>query len=126
MLEDEKLPQRAAEIGGVFADGLRGLQAAFPDHIADVRGRGLMLGIEIASPQVALPLVPAALRHGLILLPAGDGRVLEFVPPLVITEEQIAWCLGTMRRMLMRKRDGQELCCCPISSSVLKEADDRD
>ncbi len=101
VLEDERLPDRALEIGSVFADGLRGLQAEFPHHIADVRGRGLMLGIEMASPQIALPLVPAALRHGLILLPAGDGRVLEFVPPLVITREQIEWCLGAMRKILL-------------------------
>jgi len=100
VLEEERLPERAAEIGAVFAHGLRELQAEFPDKIADVRGRSLMLGIEMASPQIALSLVPAALRQGLILLPAGDGRVLEFVPPLTITEEQIAWCLETMRRLL--------------------------
>ncbi len=57
------------------------LAALFPAQIADVRGRGLMLGLEMASPTLALSLVPAALRAGLILLPAGDGRVLEFVPP---------------------------------------------
>ena len=100
VLEDDSLPQRAAEMGAVFADGLRELQAAFPAQIADVRGRGLMLGIEMASPQMALALVPAALREGLILLPAGDGRVLEFVPPLIITEAQIAWCLATLRYLL--------------------------
>ena len=100
VLEDDHLPQRAAEIGGVFADGLRELQAASPEQILDVRGRGLMLGIEMASPSLALSLVPAALRRGLILLPAGDGRVLEFVPPLVITEEQIGWCLRVMRGII--------------------------
>jgi len=100
VLEEERLPERAAEIGAVFAHGLRELQAEFPDQIADVRGRGLMLGIEMASPPLALSLVPAALRQGLILLPAGDGRVLEFIPPLTITEEQIDWCLDTMRRLL--------------------------
>ena len=100
VLEEENLPRRAAEIGQVFADGLRCLQAASPNLIVDVRGRGLMLGIELASPGLALSLVPAALRQGLILLPAGDGRVLEFVPPLVITEAQIAWCLGVMRGLL--------------------------
>ena len=104
VLEDDNLPERAAAIGKLFADGLRGLQAAFPGRIADVRGRGLMLGLEMASPGLALSLVPAALRQGLILLPAGDGRVLEFVPPLVITENQIAWCLETMHRMLTSDR----------------------
>ncbi len=91
---------RAVTLGAVFADGLRAVQAAFPDKIADVRGRGLMLGIEMNSPQTALPLVPAALRRGLIVLPAGDGRVLEFVPPLIITEEQIDWCLQTLSSLL--------------------------
>lgn len=100
VLEDERLPQRAAAIGEAFADGLRELQAAYPNKIADVRGRGLMLGMEMTSPAAALPLVPAALRQGLILLPAGDGRVLEFVPPLVIAEAQIAWCLAVMRGLL--------------------------
>ena len=100
VLEEDDLPKRAAEIGAVFAGGLRALQAAFPELIVDVRGRGLMLGIEMASPPLALSLVPAALREGLIMLPAGDGRVLEFVPPLVITEAQIAWCLEAMRQVL--------------------------
>jgi 4-aminobutyrate aminotransferase-like enzyme len=100
VLEEDNLPKRAAAIGAVFSDGLRGLQASFPEQIIDVRGRGLMLGIEMVSPNLALSLVPAALRQGLILLPAGDGRVLEFVPPLVITEEQIEWCLGMMREII--------------------------
>ncbi len=100
VLEEEQLAERAVRMGAVFGDGLRALQAAFPKKIVDVRGRGLMLGIEMASPETALPLVPAALRQGLIVLPAGDGRVLEFVPPLVITEEQIDWCLQTLSSLL--------------------------
>ncbi len=100
ILEEENLPNRAVVQGKVFAEGLRRLQAEFPDLITEVRGRGLMLGLEMASPALALPLVPAALRAGLIVLPAGDGRVLEFVPPLVITTEQIDWCLETMRTLL--------------------------
>lgn len=100
VLEEDDLPKRAGEVGALFIEGLRLLQADFPEQIADVRGRGLMLGIEMASPGLALSLVPAALREGLILLPAGDGRVLEFVPPLVITDSQIRWCLETMRLIL--------------------------
>ena len=100
VLEEERLPARAASEGLAFAAGLRELAALFPAHIADVRGLGLMLGLEMASPTLALSLVPAALRAGLILLPAGDGRVLEFVPPLVITPEQRVWCLETLRELL--------------------------
>ena len=100
ILEEEDLPNQAIVQGEVFVEGLRRLQADFPDLITEVRGRGLMLGLEMVSPAVALPLVPAALRAGLIVLPAGDGRVLEFVPPLVITTEQIEWCLETMHALL--------------------------
>ena len=100
VLEEEDLPARAVRMGAVLADGLRALQSEFPEQIASVRGRGLMLGLEFDTPGRALPLVPAALREGLILLPAGDGRVLEFVPPLVIEAAQIAWCLATLRRLL--------------------------
>ncbi len=100
VLEEEELPARAVRTGAVFADGLRALQSEFPEQIVDVRGRGLMLGMEFDTPSRALPLVPTALREGLILLPAGNGSILEFVPPLVIEEEQIAWCLATLRRLL--------------------------
>lgn len=100
VLEEEDLPARAVRLGAVFAEGLRHLQAEFPEKLTAQRGRGLMLGLEFDTPGRALPLIPRALREGLILLPAGDGRVLEFVPPLVIEEEQIAWCLAALRRLL--------------------------
>lgn len=100
VLQEENLTARAGQIGQIFADGLRSLQAEFPVQISQVLGRGLMQGLEFDTPSRALGLVPAALRQGLIVLPAGDGRVLEFIPPLVITEEQIAWCLTALRRLL--------------------------
>lgn len=100
VLEEENLPQRAADIGAFFQKRLAWLHSRHPDSIREVRGRGLMLGLEMASPGIALALVPAALRQGMIVLPAGDGRVLEFVPPLVITEEQIGWCIDTLDTLL--------------------------
>lgn len=100
VLERDQLPRRARDIGAVFADGLRFLQSQHPLAIQEVRGRGLMLGLELASPALALALVPAALHRGLIVLPAGDGRVLEFVPPLTITATQIAWCIDTLNALL--------------------------
>lgn len=100
VIEGDALPERAKRQGGTFAAGLHRLQAEFPDQISEVRGRGLMLGLEMASPALSLSLVPAALRAGLIVLPAGDGSVLEFVPPLVILDEQIEWCLTALRDLL--------------------------
>lgn len=96
VLKRENLPQRAAETGAAFAEQLRSLCQKHPSHLRAVRGRGLMLGLEMASPALALSLVPAALQRGLIVLPAGDGRVWEFVPPLTIADAQIAWCIATL------------------------------
>ena len=104
VLVEDNLPARAATEGAAFADGLSQLSARFPAQIVDVRGRGLMLGLEMASPALALSLVTAALHAGLILLPAGDGRVLEFIPPLVITREQRRWCLDTLSELLSKNR----------------------
>lgn len=104
VLERDQLPRRAREVGLVFADKLHSLQAKHPQAIQDVRGRGLMLGLEFQAPALALSLVPAALRRGLIVLPAGDGRVLEFVPPLTITPAQIVWCVDTLDALLSAPR----------------------
>jgi acetylornithine/succinyldiaminopimelate/putrescine aminotransferase len=54
--------------------------------IQDVRGRGLMWGIELDRP--AGPIVAAALERGLLLVTAGE-RVLRLVPPLVIAEQDL-------------------------------------
>ncbi len=100
VLERDDLPRRAREIGRVFGDGLHRLCRDFPAQLDTARGRGLMLGLVFHRKDSALALVPAALRRGLILLPAGDGSVLEFVPPLTISHAQIDWCLRTLRSLL--------------------------
>lgn len=100
VLDEERLPQRAVEIGAELADGLHRLHESYPALIRETRGRGLMLGLEMADPDCALRIVPRALAHGLLLLPAGDGRVLEFVPPLTISSDQIHWALTCLEKIL--------------------------
>jgi 4-aminobutyrate aminotransferase-like enzyme len=99
VLRDERLPECAASVGPQFAAGLTDLQSRFPQYIQSVRGRGLMLGLELSAPSLGLSIVPQALAEGLIVLPAGDGRVLEFVPPLVVTQEQMDWCLSLLKKL---------------------------
>jgi 4-aminobutyrate aminotransferase-like enzyme len=95
-MEEKNLPERARIVGVYFKDSLHNLQARHPDTILEVRGRGLMLGIRLDSRERALGLVYALLQRGIIVLPAGDGDVLEFVPPLIIETEQIDWAIGQM------------------------------
>ncbi len=83
-LEDEKLVERAAEDGARAFAFLRA-RAAGLGRVAEVRGRGLMLGIACDSPAAARRACARSLARGVILLPSGaDGGVLSVTPPLCI------------------------------------------
>ncbi len=99
----EQLAEHAARAGQRFMGQLRQLQRDYP-AIGDVRGRGLMIGVEIIDPEQALnnqgqpmhdgPLAAAiqaeCLRRGLIVELGGrNGSVVRMLPPLVITEAQL-------------------------------------
>ena len=92
---DENLAERADIQGTYFLAQLNNLAQAFPNIIADVRGRGLMIGMQLATPDLAKRLMLAMLRVGLIVLLAGDrGDVVEITPPLIISKAQIEWIVS--------------------------------
>jgi 4-aminobutyrate aminotransferase-like enzyme len=69
-------------------DGLREIAAGSND-ITDVRGIGLMLAIELRTPELAARLVQSAFERGLLLLTAGT-RAVRISPPLVLNPEDAA------------------------------------
>ncbi len=81
----EKLPERAEALGRYFMGGLRELQGKYK-IIREVRGKGLMIGMEFRFD--VLNLILGALQRNVIVLDAGRN-VLRLLPPLIITEEQI-------------------------------------
>jgi acetylornithine/succinyldiaminopimelate/putrescine aminotransferase len=81
----DKLPERAARLGRELMDGLRALKASRP-AIRDVRGRGLLVGVELATP--AAPIVDACREAGLLLLSAGE-KVARFAPPLIVEASDV-------------------------------------
>jgi 4-aminobutyrate aminotransferase/(S)-3-amino-2-methylpropionate transaminase len=84
VLREEKLPDRAAALGGFAVERLRSALVGAPS-VREVRGLGLMIGIECETGEQAQRAALAALRRGVILLPSGDdGRVLSITPPLTI------------------------------------------
>jgi 4-aminobutyrate aminotransferase len=94
---NEALPERAATVGKLLADGLRGL-AGSPgsDRIGEVRGRGLAIGLELVDPatgkrdpRLAAQVVYRAWELGAVVYYVG-GNVLEITPPLVLTEDEAA------------------------------------
>jgi 4-aminobutyrate aminotransferase len=87
-LLEEGLMDNAARVGAVLQDGLREIATGHQD-VTDVRGRGLMLGLELKTPELANRLVQSAFERGLLLLTAGS-RAVRISPPLVLTEDEAA------------------------------------
>ncbi|MEV6634126.1 aspartate aminotransferase family protein [Actinoplanes sp. NPDC051470] len=92
ILEREKLDRVAAESGAFLQDGLREL-AAKHETIADVRGRGLLVGLELVSDELGAEVTRRCLELGLhinvVQLP-GMGGVFRIAPPLTATREELA------------------------------------
>ena len=85
----DKLSARSRQLG---AEVLARLQetAGTLECVREVRGRGLMIGIECVDPNLSLEVVGHVLKEGYVLLPSGDGgRVLSLTPPLSIGREAL-------------------------------------
>jgi 4-aminobutyrate aminotransferase len=87
------LIRNAAERGEQAMAGLRPLLDRFPDLVRDVRGRGLMLGIEFDTAGHADEVQWQAFQRGLLVLECGRTSV-RMSPPLVVTEAEMATALG--------------------------------
>ncbi|EAL93541.1 acetylornithine aminotransferase [Aspergillus fumigatus] len=83
----------------LFVSGFQSLQKKYPDVISEIRGRGLILGVQLSKSHTtkASDLVTAARERGLLIITAGEG-CLRFVPPLTITEEQIKTSLKILEQ----------------------------
>jgi 4-aminobutyrate aminotransferase len=82
------LMENAARIGAVMQDGLREIASTRP-QVTDVRGLGLMVALELKTPELAAKLVQSAFERGLLLLTAGT-RAVRISPPLVLDAEEAA------------------------------------
>jgi 4-aminobutyrate aminotransferase len=80
------LLDNARDVGELLLKGLRDIQARRPE-IVDVRGRGLMIGIEFERAETMHAVEQAAFRRGLLVLGAGDA-VIRMSPPLVFRPDQ--------------------------------------
>jgi acetylornithine aminotransferase len=86
IMRRDHLDERAARLGAYAMEKFQDLKADFPGKIAEVRGLGLMLGIELA--QDGKPVWEKLLSRGFILN-LTQGTVLRLLPPLIIAEEDL-------------------------------------
>jgi 4-aminobutyrate aminotransferase len=86
-LVDGGLMQNAATVGAHLQERLAKVAAEHPDKVVDVRGRGLMIGIELTDHDAAAALEQACFQAGLLVLTCGPAAV-RMAPPLVVSEAQ--------------------------------------
>lgn len=91
VIQEEELIENAARRGEELVDGIRRILAGRPELVREVRGRGLMIGIEMAEPELAGALLGALLERGVIACQCGPGGgVVRLSPPLVVGDAEIA------------------------------------
>jgi len=106
VLEQERLPQQAAEKGEYLLGRLRRIES---EKIREVRGLGLMVAMELRER--VTPYLMALMRLGVLALPAGP-TVLRLLPPLVITYEEMDRVVAAIEEALTQQevtgKDGSE------------------
>ncbi len=97
VIREEKLPERADELGTYFMEQLAEIPSP---HVKEVRGKGLLIGVELKpEAQGARRFCEALKAHG-ILAKETHEHVIRFAPPLVIDKEIIDWALPHIREVL--------------------------
>lgn len=98
ILVEEKLPQRAQEMGEYFISKLRALSSP---HVKEVRGRGLLIGVEIRKESgKARPFCEKLMELG-VLCKETHEQVIRFAPPLVIERDEVDWVVEQVRTVLL-------------------------
>ncbi len=103
-LSDPVLLDHVKEMGNYLGEQLSELQAELP-AIKEIRGRGLMWGIELDESLLAPDVVGAAYQHGLLLVGAGRNT-LRLLPPLIIEREHVDDLVEKLRGLLATEDEG--------------------
>ena len=100
VIRDEKLSERSRELGTYFIEQLAEIPSP---HVKEVRGRGLLIGIELKPSAKGARRFCEALQSKGILAKETHENVIRFAPPLVIDKETIDWALPSIRDVLNMK-----------------------
>jgi ornithine--oxo-acid transaminase len=99
VLRDERLAERAAETGAYFMEGLKRLRSPL---VREVRGRGLLIGVELKQKAGGARRYCERLMSEGLLCKETHKHVIRFAPPLVISIEEIDWALERIEKVLKK------------------------
>ncbi len=98
VLHDEGLIANARERGEQLLAGAREIAAARPEVVREVRGRGLLVGVELVNEGYGGTIIPEMLRAGVTAAwTLNQQRVIRLEPPLVVTAEEVERALAALR-----------------------------
>jgi len=97
VLIEENLCENAARLGEYFIAGLRNIKSP---HVAEVRGRGLLIGVVLKPEAGGARRFCEALKSAGLLCKETHENVIRFAPPLVIQKAEIDWALGRIAKVL--------------------------
>ncbi len=97
VLIEEKLPDRAAELGTYFMEQLRKIDSPY---VKEVRGKGLLIGVELHEEAGGARRFCEALEKEGLLAKETHENIIRFAPPLVITREDIDWAMERIAKVL--------------------------
>jgi len=100
-LEQENILQNVQQRGEQLRTRLRAIANQYPELVAEVRGWGLINGMELTADAelTSVDFVKAAIAEGLLLVPAGP-KVIRFVPPLIVSAEEIEQAAQVVERVM--------------------------
>ncbi len=99
ILEDGLLLDHCARMGRYLISRLEQLREDYHDTVADIRGKGLLVGLEINKD--GTPIVKTCLEKG-VLINCVAGNVLRFAPPLIVEEKDIDYLVDVLEEVLGR------------------------
>ncbi len=97
VIQEEKLAERAKELGQYFIEQLEEIPSP---HVKEVRGRGMLIGVELKQEANGARRFCESLQEHGILAKETHEHVIRFAPPLVIEKETIDWALPHIREVL--------------------------
>jgi ornithine--oxo-acid transaminase len=98
VLINEQLDQKATEHGAYFVEGLKAIQAPI---IKEVRGKGLLIAVELTKEAGPARKYTEALKEKGILAKETHVHTIRFAPPLVITKKEIDWALERIKNVFL-------------------------
>jgi acetylornithine/succinyldiaminopimelate/putrescine aminotransferase len=90
---------RVQAMGERLMDGLREVQASYPALVADVRGRGLMIGFEMAQPEMGMLMTVLLAQNGVLAVYSNNRpTTMQVLPPLIVTADEVDEIIEAFRR----------------------------